>query len=51
MSQERDIYYTTLQNALAKGMDEHDARKAAYIASQAGKTETKPTSPRRRKKK
>lgn len=44
---ERDTYYTTLHNALAKGMSEHDARKAAYIASQ--KDKTAPTKKRRKK--
>lgn len=39
---ERDTYYRTLHNALQKGMDEHEARKAAYIASQQDKPPKKP---------
>lgn len=41
MSAERDTYYRVLHEALGKGMSDHDARRAAYIASQQHKT--KPT--------
>lgn len=38
---ERDTYYRVLHQALAKGMSDHDARKAAYIASQGAKPKKK----------
>lgn len=34
---ERDTYYRALQAALDKGMSPHEARQAAYIASQKDK--------------
>jgi hypothetical protein len=47
VSEEQNIYYRTLHNARQKGMSEHDAKRAAYIASLAAR---KPKTQKRRKK-